>query len=97
MRDLKSIKSIMVGALILGMSFVLLAGLSPYDGKFDTAFYNRACIRALKGNLADAILDLKKAIELSPTNIERAIVDSDFDFIKGSKEFKELMLNGMSD
>ncbi|MHA1809856.1 MAG: tetratricopeptide repeat protein [Candidatus Heimdallarchaeaceae archaeon] len=55
------------------------------------ALYNIACLNALQNENVKAIKDLKKAIEFDEKYCEMAKEDSDFDNIKDTKEFKELV------
>lgn len=55
------------------------------------AYYNIACSYSLKGNEDQAITNLKKSIEIDKKFIKLAIKDKDFESLKNSKEFKELV------
>jgi tetratricopeptide (TPR) repeat protein len=56
------------------------------------AWYNKACIYALQGNIDKAIKNLKIAINLNPDIVrESAKTDSDFDAIREDERFQELI------
>jgi Flp pilus assembly protein TadD len=52
--------------------------------------YNRACIYCLKGEKANALADLQKAISLNPGFRENARKDEDFKSLYGDEDFKKL-------
>ncbi len=54
-------------------------------------WYNKSCVEALKNNRNEALILLKKALVLAPLLKVDAKEDSDFDNIRDSKEFKELI------
>ncbi len=54
------------------------------------AIYNRACIYCLKGDKANAIADLKHAIELNPRFKQHAKTDEDFKSLWEDVKFIEL-------
>ncbi len=54
-------------------------------------FYNRACMYSLWGKPAEALNDLRRAIEGSPENREEARTDADFDNIRDDPRFQELV------
>ncbi len=55
------------------------------------AYYNIACIKSLQNNKDEAIEFLKVAIKLDPQSLVWMRTDSDFDNIRGSKEFQNLL------
>ena len=57
-----------------------------------TGIYNRACIYSLKGDKANALADLKKAISMNPSFKEYARKDEDFKSLYDDEEFKKLTL-----
>lgn len=61
-----------------------------YNTDDDTAWYNKAAIYALQGNVSSAVEHLKQAIKLNPERKEDAKTDPDFDSIREQPEFKEL-------
>ena len=54
-------------------------------------YYNRACIYSLKGDKANALADLKKAIGMNPSMKQNAIKDKDFKNLWKDADFKKLM------
>lgn len=60
------------------------------DKKFDVAFYNKACYYSLLDQKAQAIENLKIAIELDPRNKVDAVKDPDFSNIAKTPEFEKL-------
>jgi len=54
--------------------------------------YNRACIYCLKGDKANALADLKKAISLNPSFKENASKDEDFKSLYDDEDFKKITL-----
>lgn len=60
----------------------LLDGIIQRDNKAASAYYTRACYKALSGNLTQAIKDLETAIDLRPAFKARAVADSDLENIK---------------
>jgi len=61
------------------------------DEKYADAWYNKACLESLRNNEQESIKYLRKAIELDEIYIEKAKLDADFDNIRDSDEFKELI------
>ena len=61
------------------------------DLRDSTTWYNKACIESLRNFKEKSIESLKRAIELDEKYIEMAKSDKDFDKIRNSKEFKELI------
>jgi len=53
-------------------------------------YYNVACAESLSGNIAEATLQLSKAIELGYQDFAHMAKDSDLDNIRNTKEFYEL-------
>jgi tetratricopeptide (TPR) repeat protein len=54
--------------------------------------YNRACVYCLKGDTANALADLKKAISMNPSFKESARKDEDFKSLYDNEDFKKLTL-----
>jgi len=54
--------------------------------------YNRACIYCLKGEKANALADLQKAISINPSFKENARKDEDFKSLYDDEDFKKLTL-----
>ena len=52
--------------------------------------YNRACIYSLKGDKANALADLQKAISINPSFKENAQKDEDFKSLYDNEDFKKL-------
>jgi tetratricopeptide (TPR) repeat protein len=52
--------------------------------------YNRACIYSIQGNKANALADLKRAIELEASFREYARTDEDFKSLYDDEDFKNL-------
>jgi len=61
------------------------------DPDFTHPIYNKACVGSLRDNKQESINHLKRVIELDKTYIEKAKLDADFDNIRDSDEFKELI------
>jgi Flp pilus assembly protein TadD len=59
--------------------------------KSDHIYYSLAASFAMKGDTAQALLNLQKAIELNEENRVYAKNDSDFTSLHGEKEFGELV------
>lgn len=96
-------KSPQQGPLVWSCKAYSLAMLGKYDeafAVFDKAMklypnsmeliYNRGCVYALKGDKANALADLKKAIDLEPMMKERAPKDQDFKSLYEDEDFKKL-------
>jgi len=54
--------------------------------------YNRACIYCLKGDKANALADLQKAISINPAFKENARKDEDFKSLYDDEDFKKITL-----
>jgi tetratricopeptide (TPR) repeat protein len=54
------------------------------------SIYNRACIYSLKGDKANALADLQKAISMNPSFKENATKDEDFKSLYNDEDFKKL-------
>jgi hypothetical protein len=54
-------------------------------------FYNLACCESLAGRMSDAVAHLGRAVELSEQSRSYAKSDADFDPIRGTPAFKELI------
>ena len=54
--------------------------------------YNRACIYCLKGDKANALVDLQKAISINPSFKGNARKDEDFKSLYDDEDFKKLTL-----
>lgn len=61
------------------------------DPTFTLAHYNLACLYAKENKTESAISSLSKAIELDKKYIEMARMDPDFDTIRNTNEFRELV------
>jgi tetratricopeptide (TPR) repeat protein len=59
--------------------------------KYSLAWYNRACCYAFQEKVEETVHDLKKAIELDLTLLERAKTDSNFDRIRHDERFQKLL------
>ena len=60
--------------------------------EYSWSYFGAACIYSVKNDKENAIKYLKKAVELEPEAIKaRAKTEEDFNNIKNSKEYKELM------
>jgi len=58
------------------------------------AWFNRACLYALKGERENALSDLRRAIELDSSFKEKAKKDKDFEALWDDEEFKKLVETG---
>ena len=65
--------------------------LLDIDPNYSSAWYNKACLESLRNNKEKSIEFLKKAIELAKKYVDMAKTDEDFNNIRESKEFKELI------
>jgi tetratricopeptide (TPR) repeat protein len=61
------------------------------DPNFATSYYNVSCIHAIQHEKEKTIEHLKKGIALDQLYKEKARKDKDFDFLRGDKEFEELL------
>jgi len=61
------------------------------DRNYALTFYNKACLESLRNNKEKSIEFLKKAIELDNKLRDLAKIDSDFDNIRESEDFKDLV------
>ena len=61
------------------------------DMNYASAWYNKASLESLRNNKQESIKYLKKAIELDEMYIEESKLEPDFDNIRDSDEFKELI------
>ncbi len=70
--------------------FEAALGIKPDDAD---AYFNRACLRVLQGREAEAIADLRKAIELDPSCRDYAKTDKDEDFgsLRSNPDFRKLV------
>lgn len=88
---------------VRGMKAAALSGLGRFDEAFSilnailektpddpVSLYNRACLFSLKGDRANAIADLKRAIELEPSFKNSAVEDKDFKDLYDDEEFIRL-------
>ncbi len=57
---------------------------------YPVSFYNRACYYCLKGDKANALADLEKAISMNPNYKESAVKDEDFKTLYEDEDFKKL-------
>ena len=61
---------------------------------YSWSYFGAACLYSVKNDSENAIKYLKKAVELEPKAIkDRAKTEEDFDNIKNTKEFKQLIYN----
>jgi tetratricopeptide (TPR) repeat protein len=63
------------------------------DPSYANAYYNLAALYAIKNDLDNAVTNLKKAIDLDPKYKEKAKSLADFNKIKDSGKFKELVFS----
>jgi tetratricopeptide (TPR) repeat protein len=61
------------------------------DPQFPAAYYNMSCVYAKKNEKERALENLKKGISLNRLYKKRASIDSDFDPLRGDKEFEKLL------
>jgi tetratricopeptide (TPR) repeat protein len=91
---------------VWGMKAGSLAKMTKYDDAIvaankgldlapnnPTNIYNRACIYSLKGDKANALTDLAKAISMNPSFKEYARKDEDLKSLYDNEEFKKLTEN----
>lgn len=69
---------------------LLLKGNANYTNYMANYTYNRACVYALKGDKTNALVDLKKAIELYPSFKNQATKDENFKNLYDDMDFKNL-------
>lgn len=88
---------------VWGMKAGVLAKLGKFDEALVSAnkgielmpghpvgIYNRACIYSLKGDKANALADLKKAIGITPELKQHVVTDEDFKSLFDDEDFKNL-------
>lgn len=74
-------------------AMALLNKIVEKDRGASVAYYNLACYKQLSGaNRKEVILNLRKAIEISPALKNNANLDPDLEAVKDSQEFKQLTL-----
>ena len=61
------------------------------DETFGDSYYNKSCVESLKGYKTNAINFLEQAFNLNGKSKNEAKSDTDFDNIRESKYFKELI------
>jgi len=61
------------------------------DSSLSVAYYNKSCAKAKLNQIYDAVKFLKKAISLDHMHKQQAKADEDFDLIRESENFKNLM------
>lgn len=61
------------------------------DGDYAIAYWQKACAEAKLGLVNEALLDIKKALELSPALREELSSESNFEKLKDLQEFKALI------
>jgi tetratricopeptide (TPR) repeat protein len=61
---------------------------------YPLAYYNRACVMALKGDAQQAILALEQAAGLEQQFLRDAALDPDFDRIRQEDSFRLLIEKG---
>ncbi|HCY42699.1 MAG TPA: hypothetical protein DHV48_15335 [Prolixibacteraceae bacterium] len=89
---------------VWGMKAGVLAKLGKYDKALISenkgielmpasfiGIYNRACIYCLKGDKANALADLKKAIGMNPELKQHVVTDEDFRSLWDDVDFKNLI------
>jgi tetratricopeptide (TPR) repeat protein len=54
-------------------------------------WYNKACVESVHNNKGKSVESLKKAIDLDKNFVDFAITDEDFDNIRKTKEFQDLL------
>jgi hypothetical protein len=65
----------------------LLIGDPPYSG----VYYNTACFESQAGRIDDALIHLKRAVELLPALADRAREDEDFKPLRDRHEFARIV------
>lgn len=60
-------------------------------GKDEWSYYGKASIYGRKGDVTNTISNLKKAVKISPEIKEEAKSEKDFDPVRSSKEFQDLV------
>lgn len=92
-------------AVLMSEKSIILGGLGKYSEAIECcnkildlnpddflAFYNRACFRTKEGDVENALLDLKKAIEQGGNSyVEMAKKEGDFESIKNDARFLALI------
>ena len=71
-----------------GEKLEVALGLEPDSAH---AYFNRACLHCLLGRSEQALTDLRKAIELDPSNREDAKTDPDFKSLHSDTDFRNLV------
>ena len=62
-----------------------------FKPNYVNAWFNKASIYALQGDVDQSIRNLKKAIALDPSTRTYAKNDSDFDLVRNHQRFKKLL------
>jgi hypothetical protein len=75
---------------------IFAEGISRYPDR-SSLYYNLACMHALDGDPGPALEALERAIELSPEARNWAAADEDFEKLRGTEEFDELVGGGEPD
>jgi tetratricopeptide (TPR) repeat protein len=65
----------------------LLIGDPPYSG----VYYNTACFESQAGRIDDALIHLKRAVELLPALADLAREDEDFEPLRDRPEFAQIV------
>jgi len=58
---------------------------------FANGYFNRACVRSLQGNVAEALADLNRAINLDPQYRQKAKTDPDLEPLHSDPDFRKLV------
>lgn len=69
----------------------VFAAILKHDPTYASAYYNLACVHALRQQREEAYRDLQQAFQLKPDLKKMAATDPDLDFLRGDKRFRELM------
>ena len=62
------------------------------DPELPSPYYNLSCVYSIKKDLKNALKFFQKAIHLNPEFGKQAIIDSDLNNIKHTKQFKNLKI-----
>ena len=67
------------------------ADLTHLRADYAPAFYNKACMESLVGFTWEALQSLKKALELDPNYLHKALRDPDLEQVRQLPEFEEII------